>query len=212
VSLTTNVYIDGFNLYYGCLKGTPHRWLDLASVCRKLLPGHHVNRIRYFTARVQARPGDVDAPLRQDLYLRALGTLPEVEIHYGYFLTNVARMHLVPPGNPPRTVQVLKTEEKGTDVNLATYLLLDAFRQDCDVAVVITNDADLAEPIRVTSAELGVPVGLVLPSPHRRPSVTLMATKPLFFKRIREGVLHGSQFPENLKDGHGPFSRPPTWR
>jgi hypothetical protein len=37
---------------------------------------------------------------------------------------------------------VIKTEEKGSDVNLATYLLLDAFKQDCEAAVVISNDSD----------------------------------------------------------------------
>ncbi len=24
----TNFYIDGFNLYYGAVKGTPYKWLD----------------------------------------------------------------------------------------------------------------------------------------------------------------------------------------
>jgi hypothetical protein len=48
--LSTNVYIDAFNLYYGCLKGTPYKWLDLGLLCRLLLPGYSVNQIRYFTA------------------------------------------------------------------------------------------------------------------------------------------------------------------
>lgn len=56
--MKTNVYVDAFNLYYGCVKGTPYKWLDLAKLCGLLLPGDTVNRIRYFTARVQARPGD----------------------------------------------------------------------------------------------------------------------------------------------------------
>jgi hypothetical protein len=50
--LQTNVYIDGFNLYYGCLKGTPYKWLDLDALCRRLLPKHRLGRIRYFTAIV----------------------------------------------------------------------------------------------------------------------------------------------------------------
>jgi len=48
-----NVYVDGFNLYYGALKGTPLKWLDIAALCRLLLPGDTINRIRYFTARIQ---------------------------------------------------------------------------------------------------------------------------------------------------------------
>lgn len=55
----------------------------------------------------------------------------------------------------------MPTEEKGSDVNLATYLLADAFRGDCQTAVVVTNDSDLAEPIRVISQELSIPVGLI---------------------------------------------------
>jgi hypothetical protein len=49
---TANVYIDGFNLFYRCLKGTPYKWLDVARLSEHLLPkGTIVNRIRYFTAR-----------------------------------------------------------------------------------------------------------------------------------------------------------------
>ncbi|MFL6073755.1 MAG: NYN domain-containing protein [Mycobacteriales bacterium] len=210
--VTTNVYIDAFNLYYGCLKGTPYRWLDLASLCRKLLPGDHINRIRYFTAEVNAWPGNPHAPLRQNLYLRALGTLPEVDIHYGYFLTSVVQMRLAHPIGLAQTVEVVKTEEKGTDVNLASHLLVDACRRDCDVAVVITNDSDLAEPIRLAQSEFGVPVGLVYPRRRGGPSPTLLATNPLFYKRIREGVLRYSQFPEEMKDGQGTFRRPAQWR
>ena len=54
-----------------------------------------------------------------------------------------------PPATGPKTVQVMKSEEKGSDVNLATYLLVDAFDDDYEMAVVVTNDSDLAEPIRL---------------------------------------------------------------
>jgi hypothetical protein len=56
--MRTNVYVDAFNLYYGCLKGTPYRWLDLAALCRRLLPNDEINRVRYFAALVSARPDD----------------------------------------------------------------------------------------------------------------------------------------------------------
>lgn len=56
--MKTNVYVDGFNLYYGCVKGTPYRWLDLARLCRVLLPSHEIHRIRYFTALLRKRPHD----------------------------------------------------------------------------------------------------------------------------------------------------------
>jgi uncharacterized LabA/DUF88 family protein len=158
----TNVYVDGFNLYYGCLRGTPHKWLDLDALCRRLFPRDRINRIRYFTAIVSARPGDPQQPQRQQAYLRALETIPLLTIHRGRYLTHPTRMllaHPVPGG--PVTVEVIKTEEKGSDVNLATYLLFDAFRKDCDTAVVISNDSDLKEPIELVQRELGVRVGVV---------------------------------------------------
>jgi len=70
---TVNAYIDGFNFYYGCVKGTPYKWLDLSKLCHLLLPkGFQLSRIRYFTARVAGLPGNPDASTRQNIYLRAL--------------------------------------------------------------------------------------------------------------------------------------------
>ena len=84
--MRTRVYVDGFNLYYGALKGTPFKWLDLAELARRLLPaGHVVDRVSYFTARVSG-VSDPGAPARQHAYLRALRTLPEVRVHFGSFL------------------------------------------------------------------------------------------------------------------------------
>jgi hypothetical protein len=75
--MRTNVYIDGFNLYYGCLRGTPYKWLDLNALCRKLVPRDDVQRIRYFTARIAARPDDLQSADRQEAYLRAVARDPK---------------------------------------------------------------------------------------------------------------------------------------
>ena len=88
------MYIDGFNLYYGCLKGRPYKWLNLEKMCELLLRRFEVKRIRYFTALVKERPGNIQAPVRQQAYLRALGTLSSVDVHYGSFLTKPTRMML----------------------------------------------------------------------------------------------------------------------
>ncbi|MFZ5809829.1 MAG: NYN domain-containing protein [Chloroflexota bacterium] len=204
--MKTNIYIDGFNLYYGCVKDTPYKWLNLAQMCRLLLPCDQIERIKYFTALVTPRKSDPDKPIRQRLYLRALQTIPNLEIIYGSFLSNEVNMPLSPPGKG--FARVIKTEEKGSDVNLATHLLLDGFRNNYELAVVVSNDSDLLLPIRVVKEQFGKPVGLLNPQKH--PSAVLVPYV-LFIKHIRKDVLRSSQFPEMLSDAHGNFRKPAAW-
>lgn len=207
--MATNVYVDAFNLYYGCLRGTPYRWLDLGALCARLLPRDRINRIRYFTATVSARRDDPQAPRRQQVYLRALGTVPGLSIHHGRYVSHVIRMPLAHPRpRGPRVVEVVKTEEKGSDVNLATFLLLDGFKRDCDVAVVISNDSDLELPIELARTELGLRVGVVNPHPSAHRS---RALQPTFFKQIRPSVLAACQFPPVLSDATGEIHKPARW-
>ncbi len=162
--MKTNVYVDTFNLYYGLLKGSPYRWLDLQKLCQTELPGNQINRIRCFTARIIARPSDPDQRNRQNAYFRALETIPHLTIHFGHFLESEVNMRRVTPdaqGN--KYALVRKTEEKGSDVNLASYLLLDGFNKEYEAAVVITNDSDLAEPMRLVRKELQLKVVVLHP-------------------------------------------------
>lgn len=86
IAIRTHVYIDGFNLYYGALKGRSHKWLNVVELAKQLVPaGFDIERVKYFTARVSGA-ADPDAPKRQQQYLAALKTLPEIEIHFGRFL------------------------------------------------------------------------------------------------------------------------------
>jgi NYN domain len=207
--LITNIYIDGFNLYYGALRRTPYRWLNLETLCRLLLPKNTINQIKYFTALVSARPNDPDQPVRQQLYLRALRTLPSVSIHFGHFLTHEVTMALVvPAGQPPKYARVIKTEEKGSDVNLATHLLHDAHMGRFEVAVVVSNDSDLLEPIKIVREQLHKRVGIL--NPHPNPSRALLPHID-FIKQVRAGVLRTAQFPSTLTDAHGMFTKPAGW-
>lgn len=205
----TNFYVDAFNLYYGCLKGTPDRWLDLDALFRAVFPKNEINRIRYFTAIVESRPADLRRPAHQRAYLRALQTIPNLSIHYGQYKTRAVRLPLAkPPVSGAQTAHVLRTEEKGTDVNLASYLLLDAFRGDCETAIVVSNDADLKTPIEIAKTELGISVGVLNPHPLKRRSFDL---QPTFFKQLRRGPIAANQFPRVLKDAHGKIRKPPSW-
>ncbi|MBC8554481.1 MAG: NYN domain-containing protein [Candidatus Brocadiales bacterium] len=207
--MNTTVYIDGFNLYYGSLKNTPFKWLDLNELCRLLLPKHQINKIKYFTAFVKSRPNDLNMPIRQQMYLRALRTLPNIEIIAGHFLTQEVNMP-VAGCNPKsqRYVKVIKTEEKGSDVNLATHLLSDGYKGKIDVAVLITNDSDLVGPVKIVRNELKLAVGVI--NPHKKPS-RILIQQASFVKQIRKGVLSKSQFPRTLKDSKGTFHKPSKW-
>jgi uncharacterized LabA/DUF88 family protein len=207
--ITTNVYIDGFNFYYGALRKTPYRWVNVRKLCELLLPKNTVSEIKYFTALVSARPNDPDQTTRQLLYLRALRTLPGVSIHLGHFLSHEVTMPLVvPPGQRQTYARVVKTEEKGSDVNLATHLLHDAHMGRFDIAVVVSNDSDLLEPIKIVREQLGKKVGIL--NPHKNPSRALLPHID-FIKQIRAGVLGASQFPATMRDTTGTFTKPPAW-
>ena len=206
----TIIYVDGFNLYYGAVKGTLYKWLDILKLCQFLLPKNQIIKIKYFTALVTARPKDPDQPNRQLLFLRALRTLPNFEIIYGHFLEHEVRMHLAyPPQNGPQTALVLKTEEKGSDVNLASHMVNDGYKGLYQVAVIISNDSDLVEPIRIVRKDLNLPVGVLNPILNY-PSHELQKFAS-FVKPIRKGVLSVSQFPPQMQDTAGVFYKPPTW-
>jgi len=204
--MKTNVYIDAFNLYYGVLRNTPYKWLDVATLCRIMLPRDEIRRIKYFAALVETRPGNPDQHDRQQLYLRALNTIPGLTIHLGHFLSHHVSMPLA--ANPSKFATVIKTEEKGSDVNIATELLVDAFHDNFEAAVVISNDSDFLAPIRVVRRDFGKVVGVLNPQKH--PSAVLHREAD-FFKKIRPSALKRSQFPVVLRDSKGTFRKPSEW-
>ncbi len=121
-----------------------------------------------------------------------------------------------PPQGGPATVEVWKTEEKGSDVNLATYLILDVVEKECEAVVVISNDSDLAEPIRQVRRRFGTkvvvihPLRATAPGLKARPNYELVkaASKSVI---ISESALHACQFPATLTDEHGTITKPAGW-
>ena len=209
--MRTRVYVDGYNLFYACLKGSPYKWLNVYSLVDTLLPRNDIDKLRYFTARVSARPHDPDQPQRQQTYLRALATSPNVEVHFGHFLTHEVTMPDAAAWKAGhyRAARVMKTEEKGSDVNLATFLLMDAFDDLYDVAVIISNDSDLKEPIAQIRNRFGKKV-VLFGSKTTRISGAL---KPLahFIRQFGPNALAGAQFPTQLEDLVGVFRKPASW-
>jgi hypothetical protein len=209
----TIVYVDALNLYY-ILKKYDAKWLDLGRLCSRMLTENEIVAIKYFTARVASRVGDLDIHIRQNTYLRALKTDPRIEIIFGHFLTNdVWMVRTVDAGKPVNTyqkVQVIKTEEKGSDVNIASHLLLDGFQRKYEMAVVLSNDSDLATPISMVKNELKSGIGLICP--HDRPSKELKKHVH-FLKSIKPETYKECQFADQIIDSLGRvISKPRAWR
>lgn len=206
----TIIYVDGFNLYFGALRKTPYRWLNILALCNTYLPNNNIIAVKYFTAKVSARPNDPQQPARQQAYLRALTTLPCLEIIYGHYLSHTVSARLAsPPHNGNPYVNIIKTEEKGSDVNLATHLLHDAHKNRYDIAVVISNDSDLLEPIKLVRSDLGKQVGIL--NPQKNPSRAILPHID-FIKQIRPGPLAASQFQNQITDKNGNIIyKPNSW-
>ena len=113
-----------------------------------------------------------------------------------------------PHSDGSRVARVVKTEEKGADVNIATRLIFDIFDGDCDTAVLISNDSDLVPPIHALRERFGTTIGVL--NPHPRPSRFLRDNVD-FYRPIRRGPLSASQFPDQMEDAAGAFNKPVRW-
>ncbi len=148
--MRTIIYIDGFNFYYRAVKNTPYKWLNFKELFQKLLsPKNNIVKIKYFTALVSGKYNS-QKPVSQQSFLRALKSyIPEIEIFYGHFLTHEVNVPLANPTEKRRSVKIIKTEEKGSDVNIAVHMLNDACLDQYDCAIVVSNDSDLAESMKL---------------------------------------------------------------
>lgn len=204
----TWVYVDGFNLYYNSLKHTQYKWLNIKVLCESLTASFNsIDKIKYFTARVVDRTNNGCAK-DQQAYIEALGSIPQVEIIYGNFLSHRVPMPLANPTKRDKFADVIRTDEKGSDVNLASHLLNDAWKNEFDVAVVISNDSDLATPIRMVLKDHKKKVGIIHPTDYLAHS--LVQTSPSFRRKITPAHLKAAQFPETII-ATPPIIRPAGW-
>lgn len=207
--MRVRVYLDGFNFYYRALRKTRHKWVNPVALASSILsPDDSIDMVRYFTARVKKRPGNDGSPARQQAYLSALGTLPEMKVHYGSFLAKTKMRPLV--ADPSRFVEVHDTEEKGSDVNLAAFLIRDGWMDCYDAALVMSQDSDLCEAIRIVRDDIKKPVGVAWfdgSEPGRR-----LTNVCSFVRHVTQARLAAAQFPDRLmgKNGHY-IRRPSVW-
>ena len=98
-------------------------------------------------------------------------------------------------------------EEKGSDVNLAVHLLNDAWKGLFDYAVVMSNDTDLVEPIRMVTVERGKPVMVVCPG--RWAMAPKLRNVASHVRHIHAAMLKAAQFPSLIPGTT--ISKPQGW-
>jgi uncharacterized LabA/DUF88 family protein len=204
----TAVYIDGFNLYYGALKGTPYKWIDLDRYFRLLRPNDDLQCIRYFTAVVNgpARPN-------QETYLRALTTTPVVTVILGKFKNKRVRCTLSNCSYAgDRFFQT--PEEKRTDVNIAVHMLDDAYQNVCDHMLLVSGDSDLVPAVRTIATRFpAMQITVYVPArdPTRGSAVELR-TAAHRNRDLPLNLLPHAQFPSTIPDGAGGIlTKPASW-
>lgn len=205
--MRTAIYIDGFNLYYGALKDTNYKWLNPKQLCASIPQPHHdIVSIVFCTAKVKPNPLDLTVRIRQENYIKAIETyIPELTVIYGHFLESRVFYRPVDTSLGYR-VEVFRPEEKGSDVNLAVHLVNDAHKNLYDCAVIISNDSDLAEAMRVVKDECEKKVGLF--TPWKRRVSKQLKRHSTFQRTIRKASLAKSQLPNPIPNTtiHKPLS------
>jgi hypothetical protein len=229
----TAVYIDGYNLYYGRLRGTPFKWLDVVALFEAMLAQRDQNecleRVLIFTAPALATfatngTASVDA---QAAYHRAL------KAKYGDRFETIYGMHtydksgtLLPTfvaGQPyDRTIRtrVWKLEEKKTDVNLAIRMYRDACKGLYDRIILVSNDSDAEPALEAIRQDFpDIMVGVVIPirplapgvEEHRRVSGSLSQQAHWVISDLRDDQLRNTQLPVLVPTKKKPIVKPEHW-
>lgn len=235
--LRTRIYIDGYNFYYGCLRGTPYKWLDLLALFEKhILPSAlvkdadgHIRHscllpspsIKFFTAKIiESVAKSVDSVSSQARYHTALRKqhTDRIELVEGYYSVNKMKVKIVDaenPDKPPREcqeIQAWKVEEKQSDVNLALQAYHDAITGQIDHAVIVTNDTDIAPALKMIRDHTKVLIGVVVPTTNdtRPPNKDLV--KLAHWKRgsINLSELKACQLPRVIP-ARKPTIKPVSW-
>lgn len=232
-ALRTRIYVDGYNFYYGCLKGTPFKWLDLMMLFeRHILPSAATGAgprtsellplaIKYFTAEILEKAAKAaDSVSSQARYHTALRKLypDRIECIKGYYSLIESKAKIVDAERParwPRECQeilVWKLEEKQSDVSLALQLYHDAVTNQVDQAIVVTNDTDIAPALTMIRRHTPTIVGLVVPTRdgERIPNTELAELAHWVRTHITDDELRASQLPRVIA-GKRPTIKPESW-
>lgn len=197
-----NVYVDGYNLYFGMRDaGFEHcKWLDVYALAALLKnQDHELKEVKYFTARI---PSTTGKGKRQSVYIDALMTTP-VQLIYGQ--------------HRPEKIECYEchrvfthSKEKMTDVNIATHLIVDAYKNVYDVAMVISGDSDLVPPIRAVKEIFPEKKIFVALPPLRESSELRKCADSIFV--IGRRKLEKALLPEIIENKYAfKISKPKEW-
>lgn len=203
------VYIDGFNLYYGVLKFSRDKWLDIERLFRLLRPHDAVKKIKYFTALSHGGKSQ-----DQLAYLKALETLPLVSVVLGRYKDKTVRC-LVNACTVNSSGRFFNTqEEKRTDVNIAVSMLDDAYQKLANHLIVVSGDSDLVPAVNLIKfrfPHIKITVYVPARNPVRGAAVELRSAADKH-RDLPLNLLKIAQLPVSIPDGSGGFiKKPATW-
>ncbi len=220
--LRTIAYIDGFNLYFGSLKKTSYKWLDLSalvvSLCKEQNPQSKVVGIKYFTADIKAKLSrrGIESCKNQQNYLLALQAhSPNIEIIKGKYLITKGSYH--PYGEPvnfDKKYNIWKAEEKHTDVNISLNILCDAIDKSCEQIVLFSNDSDISPALKITKERNSeIKIGVITPIQvsNRNPSADLKKYSDWLRHGIKTNELEQCQLPDKVITRKRKIIRPEHW-
>ena len=209
----TNIYIDGFNLYFGLVAQGWRRylWLDLHKFAESILrPDQLLQQVNYFTSEITGPP---DKLARQRSYLAAVRTLKTVTTQRGrYESDKVSCLDCGLSMACPKCRKVwYDNNEKMTDVKIATGMLVDAFHNRYDDAILVSGDAD-QKPAIEHIRKLYPSKNVYVCFPPARKSYDLQTVASGIIPVIEEHF-RKSQFDAVVTTSPGrSVTKPPSWR
>lgn len=225
--MKTTIYIDGYNLYYGLLRGTPYKWLDVVKFCETIChdenPNFQIDMVKFFTSPIKAKISTRkdQAARSQRLYLNALKhKYPDrIMIVEGFFqLTKGLFPRYKNPLDKTDKVKVWRLEEKQTDVNIALHLYNDVVQKKTEQVVLVSNDSDFV-PVFEFAKQVNpkIHIGSILPriyteGKNNRPASTELSKLSDWSRHyIHPKELQTSQLPPMIATKKKPIYKPSYW-
>jgi hypothetical protein len=218
-------YVDGFNLYYGLFRGQGHvsaayKWLDIIrltelTAIRRGIQNPNVVAVRYCTSQSLPTRTDPNQPARQAQLWSALRSDSRVSLIQGLHVERSSTVCAYGQDGKPqdKPFKASRREEKGSDVNVAAYLLRDAAKNEFDIAMVFSDDSDLENAIKLATVDFGKEVWVVSPAFRRtKPTLVLQRASSRYF-RVDVSLLSQCVLPDPIIDSQGTVvaRKPKEW-